>query len=205
MVESSISTWDAASAAALDAELVANLQAGEPDAFAKVLDVYGGRMLAVARRLLRNEEDARDAVQDACLSAFRAIDSFKGEARLGSWLHRIVVNAALMKLRRRKARPEQAIDELLPTFTDDGHRKNPKSAWNAPSDVELQQSEMREMIQRNIDRLPNDYRTILLMRDVEGLDTETTAGMLSLSQSNVKVRLHRARQALRTLLEEELV
>src|SRR5512135_3173100 len=102
-----------------DGELVARLRAGDGAAFESVVRSHGPRLLAVARRFLRNEQDAQDALQDAFLSAFRSIDGFQGEARLSTWLHRIVVNAALMKLRSRKGRTEEPIDDLLPQFVED--------------------------------------------------------------------------------------
>lgn len=160
--------------------------------------VHGPQLLVIARRFLPNEEDARDALQDACLSAFRAIAGFDGKARLGTWLHRIVVNAALQKLRRRQRRPEQSIDELLPTFEADGHRTDPGPAWRGASALERQ--EVHALVRASIDRLPEAFRTILLLRDMEQLDTDETAQLLGLTTAAVKTRLHRARQALRTLL-----
>lgn len=157
-------------------------------------------MLAVARRLLRVEEDARDAVQEAFLSALKSIDSFAGEARLSTWLHRIVVNAALMKLRTRRRRPERSIEEMLPTFLSDGHQAQPPSPWRQSVSGELERAETRALVRNRIDELPEAYRTVLILRDIEELDTEETARLLSCSVNAVKTRLHRARQALRTLL-----
>ena len=104
-----------------DLRLRERLLAGEEGAYEELVRRYGGRMLAVARRFLPVEEDARDAVQDAFLSAFRSIDRFEGHAQLSTWLHRIVVNASLMKLRTRRRHPEQSIEELLPGYLEDGH------------------------------------------------------------------------------------
>ena len=109
--------------------LVAGLRAGEPDAYERLVRQHGGHLLAVARRLTGNEEDARDAVQDAFLSAYKAMDRFDGTAKLSTWLHRIAVNAALMKLRTRRRKPEQPIEPLLPAFLDDGHQANPAAPW----------------------------------------------------------------------------
>lgn len=157
-------------------------------------------MLAVARRLLRSEDDARDAVQEAFLSALKSIDGYAGEARISTWLHRIVVNAALMKLRTRKRRPERSIEELLPTYLPDGHQAQPPSTWRSSASRELESAETRKLVRSKIDELPEAYRTVLLLRDIEELDTEETARLLSSSVNAVKTRLHRARQALRTLL-----
>ena len=187
-----------------EAALIARLRAGEAAAYEALVRDYGGRMLAVARRILIDEDHARDAVQEAFLSAFKAIDKFVGGSRLGTWLHRIVTNAALMKLRARGRKPETQFDDLLPTFHEDGRRQNAVSAWDGAADVLAQRAETREIVRRSIDRLPDDYRTVLMLRDMDQLDTEETAELLGVNQGVVKTRLHRARQALRTLLEKEL-
>ena len=181
--------------------LLAGLRTGDGKAYEQLVRNYGGRLLAVARRFLPNEDDARDALQDAFLSAFRAIGSFQEGARVSTWLHRIVINAALMKLRTRRRRPEESIDDLLPTFLEDGHRENPGPAWKETSETALQRQETRVLVRGCIDRLPDAYRTVLLLRDIEELDTEETAQLLDITPNAVKIRLHRARQALRTLLD----
>jgi RNA polymerase sigma-70 factor, ECF subfamily len=185
-----------------EAALVERLRRGDGAAFEELLHAHTGRLLAVARRLLANEEDARDTVQEAFLSAFRSIDRFDGQAALGTWLHRIVVNAALTKLRSRRRHPEKPIEDLLPTFLEDGHQARPARDWPDPS-AALQREETRGSVRRHIEELPEDYRVVLLLRDIEELDTEETARLLGLTPGAVKTRLHRARQALRTLLEPE--
>jgi len=191
-----------ASAAPVDNEstLVAQLRAGDEQAFEQVVRLYGGRLLAVARRIVGTEEDARDAVQDAFLNAFKSLDRFEGNAKLSTWLHRIVVNAALMKLRTRKRKPEQSIETLLPGFLEDGHHEERFKSWDEPIDQLMERAENRELVRKQIDALPEGYRTVLVLRDIEGLDTEETANVLGLSVNATKIRLHRARQALRTLL-----
>jgi RNA polymerase sigma-70 factor (ECF subfamily) len=189
------------SAAAYEATLLARMQAGEDGAFEACVRTYSGRLLAVARRMLGHEEDARDAVQDAFLSAFKGIGRFEGLSRLGTWLHRIVVNAALSRLRTRQRRPEISIEDWLPHFGEGEHQINPPTPWNANSVVILQQQEMREVVQGCISRLPESYRIVLLLRDIEGLSTEETAQLLETTIAVVKTRLHRARQALRSLLD----
>jgi RNA polymerase sigma-70 factor (ECF subfamily) len=186
--------------AAEEAALVERLRRGEGSAFEELLRQHGGRALAVARRLLGNEEDARDAVQDAFLSVFRAIDRFDGHAALGTWLHRIVVNACLTRLRSRRRHPERPIEDLLPTFLEDGHQAHPARSWHDPHSS-LAHQELRELVRSRIDQLPEDYRNVLLLRDIEELDTQETADLLGITPGAVKTRLHRARQALRTLLE----
>ena len=110
--------------------LVAALKAGEEWAFELMVRTFGGRLLAVARRFMRNEEDARDVVQSAYLSAFRALDQFEGSSQLSTWLHRIVVNTALMRLRSQRRKPEESIEDLLPSFVEDGHHVEQFTFWN---------------------------------------------------------------------------
>ena len=184
-----------------EAALLAGLRAGDESAFEEVVRRFGPRMLATARRLLRNEEDARDAVQDAFLSAFRGLAGFAGQASVGTWLHRIGVNAALMRLRRKRQQPELSLSDLLPRFKDDGHHAEPVAPWDGAAERVLEQKETRAQIRAAIDSLPDDYRTILLVRDIEGLDTAEAARQLGVSEGVVRTRLHRARQALRTLLD----
>ena len=183
-----------------EATLVAQLRAGDEAAFEQVVRLYGGRLLAVARRILSSDEDARDTVQDAFLNAFKSLDRFEGNAKLSTWLHRIAVNSALMKLRTRKRKPEQSIETLLPAFLDDGHHEERFRSWEEPIDKIMERKETRELVRQQIDALPESYRTVLVLRDIEGLDTEETANMLGLSVNATKIRLHRARQALRGLL-----
>jgi RNA polymerase sigma-70 factor, ECF subfamily len=178
-----------------EAHLLERLRKNDGSAFEELVRSESSRLLAVARRILRNEEDARDAVQEGFLSAFRALPEFNGQSRLATWLHRIVVNASLMKLRTRSRRPETSIDELLPRFLDDGHHAEPVGKW-ASADVLLIQQETRARLNHALDTLPENYRTVVVMRDIEELDTETTARLLGVTPNAVKIRLHRARQAL---------
>lgn len=187
-----------------DAALLARLRAGEQAAYEELVRSYGGRLLAVARRFLRSEEDARDAVQDAFLSAFRNIERFEGQARLSTWLHRIVVNAALMRLRTRRRRPETPIEELLPSFLEDGHMARPAAPWRRTDADPAELNQLRSLLLDKIQELPEGYRNVLVLRDIEDLDTEETAELMGLSTGAVKTRLHRARQALRALLDPHL-
>jgi RNA polymerase sigma-70 factor (ECF subfamily) len=181
--------------------LVESLRAGDAGAFETLVRAHARRLFLVARRILGNDEDASDAVQEAFLSAFRAIGSFHGEARLSTWLHRIAVNAALMKLRTRKRAGEESLDDLLPAFDETGHHAGPQpAAWIAQPDA-VDTGDTRRLVREAIDRLPETYRTVLLMRDIEDLDTGETAQALGITPNAVKIRLHRARQALRTLLD----
>jgi RNA polymerase sigma-70 factor (ECF subfamily) len=196
----------AASAPAVDEEaFVGRLRDGDPEAFATLVREHAARMLATARRLVGTEEDARDAVQEAFLAAFRSIGSFAGAARLSTWLHRIVVNAALMKLRSRRRWREDPIDDLLPRFRDDGRWSESPAEWDMPCDGVLERREARATVRRAIERLPASYRTVLMLRDIEELDTDEVATALGTTRNAVKIRLHRARQALKTLLDRELL
>ena len=187
-----------------DAALVAGFRAGQHDAFAEIVRIHGSRLLGVARRIVRDDDLAQEAVQDALVSAFRARDKFAGTSLLSTWLHRITVNAALMKLRSQKRRAEDSIDALLPTFKDDGHHREQFISWDERADTKLERAETRQMVRAAIDQLPDSYRTVLVLRDIEGMSTEETAAALGLTANAVKIRLHRARMALRTLIAPHL-
>ncbi len=184
-----------------EAKLLAGLRAADESAYEVLVRTHSGRMLAVARRFMGNDDDAREAVQEAFVSAFRAMDRFDGDARLSTWLHRIVVNACLMKLRTRRRKPEESIDDLLPRFAENGHLHVSGAGWDG-ADRLIERGETRILVREAIEKLPDPYRTVLLLRDIEEFDTEQTAEALGLSKAAVKTRLHRARQALRQLLDE---
>lgn len=183
--------------------LLEALRAGQEWAFETMVRQFGGRLLAVARRFTQNDEDARDVLQSAYLSAFRALHEFEGACQLSTWLHRIVVNTALMRLRSRRRKPEESIDVLLPAFHEDGHHVEQFSDWGAPADQLLERKQTRATVRACIQQLPEKYREVLMLRDIEELPTQEVAEMLSTTQTAVKVRLHRARQALSTLLRKQ--
>ena len=184
-----------------DPALVKGLRAGDVAAFEKIIRQNGPALLALARRLLRHDDDAREAVQEAFVSAFRACQRFEGASRISTWLHRIVVNTCLMRLRTKRRHVEVSIDDWLPGFLPDGHHRSAFVDWSEAAYARLEQDETRRMVRECIDRLPDSYRTILLMRDIEGLPVGEVATALEISENAVHVRLHRARQALRTLLD----
>jgi RNA polymerase sigma-70 factor (ECF subfamily) len=171
-----------------EAKLLARLRGNDPDGFADLVRRFGDRLHAAARRFFRCEQDRDDAVQEAFLSAFQSIGLFRGQSGLGTWLHRILVNVCLMRLRARSRRPEVHLADPLP-----GRAETAEAAAG--------QAEACELVRRCIDRLPEDYRRVVLLRDVEERSTEETATLLATSRGAVKTRLHRARQALRALLE----
>jgi RNA polymerase sigma-70 factor (ECF subfamily) len=184
-----------------DRSLVQRLRAGDEAAYEQLVRAHSGRLLSVARRLLGSEEEARDAVQDAFVSAYRSLGGFEGHARLSTWLHQIVVNASLMKLRSKRRHPEEPIEDLLPRFLDDGHQAEPADSWGDGPLARLELEERRGLVRDAIGRLPENYRTVLMLRDIEEVDTATAAAALGVSENVVKTRLHRARQALRSLLD----
>ena len=184
--------------------LIDALRRGEDAAYERIVRQFGPRMLVVARRFLRQEQDAQDAVQDAFLSAFKSIDNFAGNARFSTWLHRIVVNASLMKIRSRQRKPERSIEDLLPKFDDTGHREGSVDGWAVDFDTAVHDRELREQVRSYIDQLPENYRTVLLLRDIEERTTQETADLLGISPGAVKTRLHRARLALRELMHPQM-
>jgi RNA polymerase sigma-70 factor (ECF subfamily) len=184
--------------------LLARLRAGEESAYEELVRASSARLLATLRRMLRSDDDARDALQETYLAAFRALPRFEGQSKLSTWLHRIAVNSALMKMRSKRRRPEESIDELLPRFETDGHFTADTVSTGALLDEQVDEARRRAAVRRGIDALPEAHRTVIVLRDVEGLTTEETADQLGITREAAKMRLHRARQALRTLLEREL-
>jgi len=191
---------DDAAAEGDEGEIIARLRHGDEAAYESLVRSHGSRMLAVARRLLRNEEEARDAVQDAFLSAFRAIDRFRGGCRLSTWLFRIVTNVALMKLRSASRKPLESIEHLMPVFDADGHHVHRASTRADSAETQLIQAERMARVRAAIERLPTQYRSVVVMRDLLELSTAEVARTLGISDNAVKIRLHRARLALCTLL-----
>jgi len=185
-----------------EGDLIARLRAGEPRSYEELVRTHGGRLLAVARRIVGDEHHAQDCVQEAFLLAFRGIERFEARAALGSWLHRIVVNVALGRVRITKRHNECAIEDLAPEFDADGCRI--EGRHEIAADAVLESAEIRAQVRDCIDRLPGSFRNVLLLRDVEDLDTAETAALLGIAAGAVKVRLHRARAALKILLEREL-
>ncbi|MBK7876949.1 MAG: sigma-70 family RNA polymerase sigma factor [Planctomycetes bacterium] len=185
-----------------EAELLDALRAGDDGAFELLVREHAPRLLCVVRRIVGSDADAQDVLQDAFLSAFRHLDGFEGGARLGTWLHRIAVNAALMHVRARDRRKAGSIEDLLPGFDAEGHFEEHVAAWRHVDDDVLCRAETVGLVRAAIDALPTNYRTILVLRDLEGLSTEAAAQRLGIRSDAAKVRLHRARQALRARLDE---
>ncbi|MEM7409686.1 MAG: sigma-70 family RNA polymerase sigma factor [Myxococcota bacterium] len=185
---------------ATESALVARLREGDAAAFEELVRAQGPRMLSVAQRYLQNEDDARECVQEAFLAAHRSIGRFEGRALLGTWLHRIVVNAALMRLRSRRAKPEELLEDWLPRYDRYGFREGPVHTNDLTPEELYRRADTAKHVREAIERLPESHRTVLFLRDIDGFSTEETAELLGTSRGSIKMRLHRARSALRTLL-----
>jgi RNA polymerase sigma-70 factor (ECF subfamily) len=181
--------------------LLDRLRAGDGAAFEALVRATTGRLLATARRFLRDEQLAQDAVQEGFLQAYKALPRFEGRSGVPTWLHAIVVRACLMRLRQAKSRPERSIEDLLPRFAKDGHRLEVGPAWRRGGEEGAAAAEEAALVRRCIDELPEDFRNVVMLRDIEEMDTRSVAELLGVSESVVKTRLHRARQALRALLD----
>lgn len=185
-------------------EFLTQLRNGSEAAAEQLVREHIGWMRGLALRILGEGDLADDCVQDAFINAFRHISKFKGDSALKTWLHRIVVNTALMRLRKKKRLNEQSIDELQPEYDAAEHRVAPASQHLATPTEILESADRRTQVLEAISQLPESYRIVLLLRDIEELSTTEVAGRLQLSEANVKVRLHRGRSALKTLLEPML-
>ena len=181
-------------------ELLVGLRAGNDAAFAEMVRRFGGQMLAVARTILRDEEDARDCVQEAFILAVRKIDDFEGRSKLSTWLHRIVVNTSLLHLRSRNRKPEESIDDLQPNYNMMGCRiESPEESYVSLDDL-IDKDNLNALVRQVIGQLPENHRIVLLLRDIEEFSVQETADILELTPGAVKTRLHRARSALKVML-----
>lgn len=180
-----------------DRLLVAGLRRGDPDSIEAFVDCYGGWIYRVASRLLGDPRDAQEVTQDVFLTVVYKIGTFKGAAKLSSWIYRIAANAAYERLRSRRSRAEVLLEPLLPVFDDEGHHAEPVADWSSRLDDPAVAAEARSALEGGIARLPDAYRIVVLLRDVEGLSSEDTADTLGLTVAAVKSRLHRARLVLR--------
>jgi len=184
-----------------DAGLVEALRREDPDAADRLVEAYGDKVYRLAMRITGSREDAEEAAQDALWSVARKIDMFKGESAFGSWIYRIAANAAYQKLRSRKAKSHEiALDDVLPALTADGRHFEPMDDWSRRVDEHAMQGELRRVLEEAIDSLPADYRTALVMHDVEGMSNPDIAETLGISLPAVKSRIHRSRLFVRQKL-----
>lgn len=189
-----------------DHRLVEALRRGEPNAAEQLITTYGDRAYRLAIRITGSSQDAEEVVQDAFWTVIRKIETFRGEAAFGSWLYRIVANSAYQKIRRRRGRPSDlSLDEVLPVFDEEGRHVAPTADWSARADDESLRPDLRMALTSALNELPADYRTVVVLRDVEGLSTLEIARVLSISVPNVKSRVHRARLFLRKRLTDTMM
>ena len=184
-----------------EAELVDRLRRQDESAFETLIRLHGPHMLAVARRYMRAEADAQDVVQDALLNVFKAIGRFDGASRLSTWLHRIVINAALMRIRSRSRHQEASIEDLGSSPDVVGV---PRVSWSLSAAEVLGRDELREQVRRAVDGLPEVFRIPVRLRDIDGMDMETICDGLGIGMSTLKTRLHRGRALLRQVLDTRL-
>lgn len=183
-----------------ESRLINRLRAGDEAAFELVVHEHGSHLLATAKRFCPSPQDAADAVQDAFVSVFRSIEGFEADSKLSTWLHQIVVNACLMNLRSRRRHATRSLDDCLAESNADCRYPRPIFASAEPVHSNMK-AETREQVRSAIDKIPETYRQILLLRDISEFSTQETADILNISLSNVKTRLHRARQMLKNRLE----
>ncbi|HSB64517.1 MAG TPA: sigma-70 family RNA polymerase sigma factor [Thermoanaerobaculia bacterium] len=181
-------------------ELVQRLKGGDGSAYEEFVRAHGARALGVARRLLGDGPDAEDAVQDAFLSAWKAMGQFDGRAALSTWLHRITINAAIARLKSRTRRRETPMDTFDPDPSGD------ESGGNVPDPKPdpVAQADLARIVWGEIEELPDEERAVLVLRDVEEFPSKEVAAALGISDAAVRQRLHRARQALAERLQPVL-
>jgi len=188
-----------------DRDLVEGLRRHEATTAERLVTTYGDRAYRLARGITGNAEDAEEVVQDVLWTVVRKIDTFRGESAFGSWLYRIVANAAYQKVRGRQSRrAEVSLDDVLPLFDERGQHVAPMADWSSRVDDHAVQIDLRMALTSAIDKLPADYRTAVLLRDVEGLSHLQIAEVLSLSVPTVKSRVHRVRLFLRKELGDTM-
>jgi RNA polymerase sigma-70 factor (ECF subfamily) len=178
--------------------LVQAAKAGDVGAFEQLVKRYDRNVFRIAQHITQNREDAEDVVQDAFLKAYENLEQFQGQSKFYTWLVRIAVNEALMKLRRRRPERMVSLDEEVKTEEDSMPRE--VADWSPNPEQLYSQSELRDILTKTIQGLPPSFRTVFVLRDVEGLSTEETAEALDLSIPAVKSRLLRARLQLRERL-----
>jgi RNA polymerase sigma-70 factor, ECF subfamily len=185
-----------------DRRLLARAQEGDVSAFETLVGLHQDRVYGLALRMTRSEADAAEITQDTFLSAYQHLKDFRGEAAFGSWVHRIAANHALMRLRHRRV--AQAVESELqaPEFTERGTLADyPVSDWSRDAEEKALDAELGQAIQQATDRLPEGYREVFLLKDVDGLSYEQIAEVTGDSIPAIKSRLHRARLALREAID----
>jgi RNA polymerase sigma-70 factor, ECF subfamily len=180
-----------------DDSLVAQAQKKDYQAFEELVKRYEGRIYGHTLRLLGNREDAQDVLQETFLNVFKSLEGFRGDSTFSTWIYRIATNNALMRLRKLSHGERELNDELPPP--ESMKRQALASHILDPKDT-LLEKEMLQELDKAVERLPEKYRTIFLLRDVEEFSTDRTAQVLGISEAAVKSRLHRARLFIREVL-----
>jgi RNA polymerase sigma-70 factor (ECF subfamily) len=178
-----------------EAALIQRLQAGDKSACAECIEMHSPGVYRLALRLMQNEAEAEDVMQETFMNAFKAIDKFEGRSGLGTWLYRITYNAAMMRLRK----PQQYILSVEETLAEEEGKLIPKQLfdWCCLPEDDFASDEVQSELERAIQKLPEKYKSVFILRELEELSTQETAVTLDISPSAVKVRLHRARLQLR--------
>jgi len=184
-----------------EAELVERAKAGDDDAFTALVQQYDRKIYRLARNITQNDEDAEDVLQDAVLKAYTHLDRFQGDSKFYTWIVRIAVNEALMKLRKRRGDKLVSLDEEIETGEETVTREI--AVWDGNPEQKYGQEELRVLLDEAIQSLKPSFRTVFQLRDVEELSTEETAEALGLSVAAVKSRLLRARLQLRERLTRQ--
>ena len=180
-----------------EAELIDAVRRGDAEAFELLLNRHQERVLRLVLSILKDPMDTEEVVQDVFVRVLDKIDSFRGDSSFSTWIHRIAVNAALMRKRQHRAGAEVPLDEVMPEFDEQGQIAGPVVDGSEQAADPVLREEGRQLIQAAVDRLDSKYQTVFLLRDVEGFSTEETANILGLGIPAVKSRLHRARLYLR--------
>ena len=175
--------------------LVQAAKGGDVEAFEDLVRRYDRNVFRIAQHITQNREDAEDVVQDAFLKAYSNLHQFQGQSKFYTWLVRIAVNEALMKLRRRRPERTVSLDQDVQKEEDSMPRE--VADWSPNPEQQYNQAELRDILSKTIQGLPSGFRTVFVLRDVEGLSTEETAEVLGLTEGAVKARLFRARLKLR--------
>ncbi len=182
-----------------EAALVQALQRGDPRACDEIVQQYSGKIYNVALRLTGHPNEAEEILQETFINACRGAESFEGRSSLATWLYRIATNNGLMRLRRKET-PTVSLDIFDSTAAEDGGAPLDLHDWQWEPESLLLTDELRAAMDESVAQLPESLRAVFVLRDLEGLSTKETAEVLGISQSSVKVRLHRARMQLRRQL-----
>lgn len=189
-----------------EAAILAAAMAGDPQAFEVLVRPHLGMFFRAIDRILGQEAESQDALQDALITLYRELPRFQGASRFSTWAYRVCVNQALMTRRKRIRRREDAIEDLMPQFGDDGHHMTTDSllAWSedAEAHMKVEHEELQARVRQGMDRLSDDQRAVFVLRDLEGWTTEEVSAHLGIPRELVRQRVHRARLALRALLPE---